>query len=110
MINQPPSATEPSDRKVLFSALGWIGVIFIFVLILAVAYLPNRAVDAEEINAGERLQLREEVEAEQDRLVAGYEWINRDEGEVRLPVERAMRLTVEELRSEKNGKGQEPAL
>ena len=108
MSNQAPSETEPSDRKVLFSAFGWIGVIFIFALILAVAYLPNRAVDAEEINAGERLQLREEVEAEQDRLVASYEWVNQEEGTVRLPVERAMRLTVEELRAENNGET-EPA-
>jgi hypothetical protein len=108
MSNQAPSETEPSDRKVLFSAFGWIGVIFIFALILAVAYLPNRAVDAEEINAGERLQLRQEVEAEQDRLVASYEWVNLEEGTVRLPVERAMRLTVEDLRADEKGEN-EPA-
>lgn len=100
MNSAAPETKEPSDRKVLYSAIGWIGGIFIFALIVAVAYLPNQSVDVYQQNADERLQLRSEVDAEQTRLVGSYEWINEGEGVVRLPVERAMRLTVEELRQE----------
>lgn len=92
--------SEPSDRKVLLSALGWIGVIFCFFLVVAVAYLPNRAVDNEEKQAEERLTIRNQVRGEQARLVDSYEWINQEEGVVRIPVERAMKLAVEELRAE----------
>lgn len=97
-----PSDTEPSDRKVLFSAIGWIGVIFCFLLVLAVAYLPNRAPSQYEADAEVRYEIRNVVRGEQATLVEAYEWVNRDEGVVRIPVERAMRLTVEELR---NGEG-----
>lgn len=100
MSSSAAESNEPSERKVLYSALGWIGVIFIFVLIVAIAYLPNRSVDVYEQLAEERLQLRDEVQAEQTRLVDSYEWINQNDGVVRLPVERAMRLTVQELRAE----------
>ncbi len=91
---------EPSDRKILFSAIGWIGVIFCFILVLAVAYLPNRAPSQYEEDAEDRYEIRNEVRGEQASLVDAYEWVNQDEGVVRIPVERAMRLTVEELRAE----------
>ena len=84
----------------LFSALGWIGVIFIFLLILAVAYLPNQAVSQEEADATARYEIRNSVHGEQTRLVGAYEWINQEEGVVRIPVERAMELAVEELARE----------
>jgi hypothetical protein len=100
---------EPSDRKVLISALGWIGVIFVFFLIVAVAYLPNRAVSTEAKATEERMTIRNEVIGEQTRLVNATEWVNQAEGVVRIPVDRAMKLAVEELRAEQTGSG-EPAL
>lgn len=101
--------SEPSDRKVLLSALGWIGVIFCFFLVVAVAYLPNRAVSQEEKNAVIRYEIRNVVRGEQARLVSSYEWINQGEGVVRIPVERAMKLAVEELRAEQQST-REPGL
>ncbi len=98
-MNSPRLEPEPSDRKVLLSAIAWLGVIFCFFLVVAVAYLPNRAVSQEARDAAIRYQIRDEVRGEQARLVESYEWINPAEGVVRLPVERAMRLTVEELRA-----------
>jgi hypothetical protein len=101
--------TEPSDRKVLISALGWLGVIFCFFLVVAVAYLPNRAVSTEKKNAEIRYKIRNEVRGEQARLVSSYEWVNQPEGVVRIPVDRAMKLAVEELRAEQQST-QEPGL
>ena len=97
-MSNAPLDKEPSDSTVLVSALGWIGVCLVFLVIVAVAYLPNRAKSQEEINAAIRYQIRNEVRGEQARLVSSYEWVNQPEGVVRIPVERAMRLTVEELR------------
>jgi hypothetical protein len=105
MSNLSQTPTEPSDRKVLISALGWLGVIFVFLLILAVAYLPNRSVSQEEIAAAERMSIRNATRGEQTRLVTSYEWVDRENGVVRIPVERAMKLTVDELRGASAGTG-----
>ena len=91
---------EPSDNTVLVSALGWIGVFLLFLLIVAVAYLPNRATSQTERNVEERLAIRNSVRSEQAKLTGGYQWVNQAEGVVRIPVERAMELAVEELRAE----------
>lgn len=90
---------EPSDRKALYSALGWMGVFGLFVLIVYIAYMPNRNVDTYEIDKAARLEIRTAAEAEQKRLVSSYEWVNQPEGVVRIPVEAAMRLTVAELQA-----------
>ena len=94
---------EPSDNTVLVSALGWIGVFLVFALVVAVAYLPNRAVSQEELNVTERTAIRNHVIREQSDLMNKYQWINEAEGVVRLPVERAMELAVEELQAEQAG-------
>lgn len=99
-MNNPQMDKEPSDNTVLLSALGWIGVILVFLLVVAVAYLPNRAVPSEEKSAEIRFQIRNEVRAEQARLTSSYEWVNQAEGIVRIPVERAIEIAVEELRAE----------
>ena len=99
-MNNPNLENEPSDKTVLFSAIGWIGVIFCFFLVVAVAYLPNRAKSTEAKNAEIRYAIRNEVKAEQARLVDAYEWVDQTKGVVRIPVEEAITLTVEELRAE----------
>lgn len=90
---------EPSDQTILLSALGWIGVIFLFVLIVAVAYLPNRAASVEEKLATERYEVLRNVKIEQAKVVDSYAWVNEAEGQVRIPVERAMLITVGELKA-----------
>ena len=79
------------------SAIGWLGVLLVFAFILAVAYLPRKAQREESRAAVERIIIRDQMLAEQSRLVAACEWVNQPEGIVRIPVERAMELTVEEL-------------
>ena len=107
-MNKPHMEKEPSDRTILVSALGWIGVIFVFFLIVAVAYLPNRAPSTEEKNAEIRYRILNEVKGDQAALVNSYQWVNQNEGTVRIPVEEAIKLTVEELRAEQQASA-EPA-
>lgn len=99
---------DPSDRSALYSALGWLGAFALFVLIVFIAYIPNRAVDAREHEARLRHEIRADVDARQQRLATNYDWINRDAGVVRLPIDRAMELTVRELRAKASEEGRAP--
>jgi hypothetical protein len=108
MSSHPASSSlspEPSDRKVLYSAIGWVGVILLFALIVLIAYVPNRdqapGADANET----RLAIRQDVDSTQQKLITSYEWIDQAAGTVRIPVDRAMALVVEELSSE-NAEGE----
>ena len=91
---------EPSDSTVLLSAAGWIGVFLIFVLILAITYLSSPASSQSAADNADRASILANVEAEQIRLVNATEWVNRPEGVVRIPVDRAMDIVVKELREE----------
>ena len=99
---------EPSDRKVLFSALGWLGVFFLFVLIVVIAYLPNRAASQYEVDKAERFEIKRNLDARQERLATTYDWVSQSDGVVRIPIERAMELTVRELRGQSVPEGRAP--
>ena len=89
---------EPSDSKALFSALGWLGVIFTFALIVAITYLRNPSDDLDALYVQERLQIKAQVQADQTKNATTYQWINQGEGQVRLPIERGKELLLAELR------------
>jgi len=102
MANEPahsPLAPEPSDRKVLYSAIAWIGVIFMFLFIVLITYVPNRsgAISEEDIKA--RQQILAQVDADQEKKATTYQWINETGGQVRLPIDRARELIVPELQA-----------
>ncbi len=90
---------EPSDRKILYSAVGWIGVIVIIVLVFTIAYIYTREPSAEARHEEERFRIRNEVRGEQARRMASYAWEDRQAGVVRLAVDdHLFRITLEELR------------
>lgn len=90
-------APEPSDRKVLYSAIGWIGVMFIFALIVTIAYVDRRRDLPQSFFDEERLAIRQRVESSQTERIRSYAWENQAEGVVRIPVSRAMDLVVRDL-------------
>lgn len=91
------SSPETSHSNYVFSILGGLGSMLIVLFILFVAYLPNRPppVDQEAIEA--RKERLAELRAKERELTQGYAWVNREQGKVRIPVERAMVLTVQRL-------------
>lgn len=96
-----PSA-EPSDNRLLVSAVAWIGVMLIFAVIVVIAYVYNREpVSAVAEGADERYAIKEQRLAEQQRIIESYAWIDQNAGQLRIPVERAMALTLAELRAER---------
>ena len=106
MDNEPahsPLAPEPSDRRVLFSAIAWVGVIFMFIFIVLVTYVPNRSSDLDAKNVEARMAIKNIVDAQQAKKATTYEWIDQSKGLVRLPIERARELVVNELKTSSSG-------
>jgi MFS family permease len=58
MDNEPvtsPLPPEPSDRRVLSRRSAWVGVIFVFVFIVLVTYIPNRSKSLDAANVEARM-------------------------------------------------------
>lgn len=95
------SATEevqqPTFSNYTLSVIGAIITFLLFVLILVIAYLPLRPAPVNtEVNQI-RTDKYNKVSADQKALVQGYAWVNQQEGSVRIPIDVAMKLTVERL-------------
>lgn len=106
MDNEPvhsPLPPEPSDRRVLYSAIAWVGVILMFVFIVLITYAPNRSTSLDAANVTTRLQIRKQVDDAQKIKATTYQWINQAEGQVRLPLEQARNLLIKELQDAKTG-------
>ena len=93
---------EPSLPNIVASAVAVTGGLVIMVLIAAIAYLPNRpdTVARPGMSSEERRQVLEEKQTRAEREMTRYGWINRGEGRVRLPIDRAMELAVDEIERE----------
>lgn len=91
------AAPETSHSNYLLSFLGAVGSLLLFAFILFLAYLPNRPppVDQEIVNS--RLENLAQTRATQRDLASSYGWVNRQEGVVRIPTERAMELAIARL-------------
>jgi hypothetical protein len=87
--------SENTTRSRLLTFVGAFGALLIFALVLLIAYIPNRpaAVDAE-INATRKAKAAESI-AQGKAKLSGYAVIDADKQQVRIPIERAMLVTVE---------------
>jgi len=89
------SETQVSKGNSMLSFLGGLGAILIFGLILFIAYLPNRPPPVNaEVNATRQLKADEARAAGIQKLTA-FEVVNAEAGTVRIPIEEAMKLTVD---------------
>jgi hypothetical protein len=88
------SSSSPNQSQVV-SFLAIIGSILLFALVIYLAYLPNRPAPVDSSLIESRKQQLAEVEAAGQAALRDYRVVNRDEGIVVVPIERAMQLTVE---------------
>ena len=112
---KPPSFfPRASNASVLTTFIAIVGCMLAFALVVYIAYLPNRGgpptVDLSKVPEDQKwrydhqsrvehlLQLRAN---EADKLTH-YSWVDQSAGVVRLPVERAMQLIVQEQNGGKN--------
>ena len=96
--------SDPAPKSGFFvSAVAVIGGFLIFVLILVIAYLPNKPAPLPEgtKTPEERAVILRELRAKETAAATSYGWVDQTKGVVRIPIERAMQLTVEELKTKK---------
>ena len=83
----------------------WLGVVLLFLLFGAIAIavigLAPRGDSYEKMRAENRMKKLKDARDEDAKALAGYAWIDKNKGTVRLPIERAMELTVAELANKK---------
>ena len=96
-MNELEKRTGPTTRQRTLLVLGILGAIFLFAIILLIAYLPARPMPVDQLQIEERRATLAKVEGEQHRRAHTYGWIDEPNGIVRIPIERAVELTVREL-------------
>jgi hypothetical protein len=101
-------ADPESLRQVLHSRapfFTWLGVVLLFVLfgviVLAVIGPGPRGSDYEETRAKKRLENLKKLRQETEKTLSTYGWIDKKKGIARIPIDRAMELTVAELAQQK---------
>jgi hypothetical protein len=88
------SEKEASNTNKLATFLGSLGAILIFVLILAIAYLPNRPPPVDEAIAEQRRNQADEAIAAGRNKITGYEVINAEKRIARIPIQEAKEITL----------------
>src|SRR5947207_15541171 len=83
----------------------WFGIVLLFVLfgviVLAIIGPSPRRSDYEETRAKKRVENLKTLREEADKTLATYGWIDKNKGLARIPIERAMELTVADLAKQK---------
>jgi hypothetical protein len=83
----------------------WFGIVLLFalfgVIVLAVIGPAPRGSDYEQTRAKKRAELLKTSREEAEKALTTYGWIDKNKGVTRIPIERAMELTVAELARQK---------
>jgi len=83
----------------------WFGVLLLFLLfgVIAVAIVgpAPRGDTYERMRADNRMEKLKKARDDDAKALADYAWVDKNNGTVRLPVERAMELTVADLANKK---------
>lgn len=101
-MTETESLREIAQGRAPFST--WLGVVLLFVLfgaiVLAIVGPMPRGDNYEAIRAKKRAEALKAVR-ETEKTLASYAWIDKSKGTVRIPIDRAMLLTVAELSKKK---------
>jgi hypothetical protein len=108
-MSPPPDAPHESRTGFWVTLLAALGCFVIFLVVLDVAYIPQRAA-APEVDLGKippeeqwkytpagRQAHLAEMRARERTAQTTYAWIDRGRGVVQLPIDRAMELTLRDL-------------
>ena len=99
----PQSARTIAYSHTPFST--WLGVVFLFVLfgliVFAVIGPSPRSSDYEETRAKKRMERLKALHEETQKDLTTYAWVDKNKGIARIPIDRAMELTVADLAQQK---------
>jgi hypothetical protein len=83
----------------------WFGIVLLFalfgVIVLAIIGPTPRGSDYEEARAKKRMESLKTLREEADKALTTYGWVDKNKGVARIPIERAMELTVADLAKQK---------
>lgn len=88
---------QPSSKSFFLSFLGGLGAILIFVLIIFLAYLPNRPEPIDQAASEARQAKADESRAAGSAKISNYA-VNPD-GSIQIPVDAAMDLIAKEYQN-----------
>jgi hypothetical protein len=101
-------ADSESLRRIAYSPTPfstWLGIVCLFVLfgliVLAVIGPSPRGSDYEQTRAQKRMERLKALREENQKELTTYAWVDKNKGVVRIPIDRAMELTVAELAQKK---------
>jgi len=97
-----------SSRRIAYSPAPfstWLGVVCLFLLfgiiVLAVIGPSPRGTDYEETRAKKRIEQLKTLREENQKELTTYAWVDKNKGVARIPIERAIELTVSDLAQKK---------
>jgi hypothetical protein len=83
----------------------WLGIVLLFavfgMIVLAVVGPSPRGSDYEETRAKKRMEKLKTLREDTEKDLSTYAWIDKNKGVARIPISRAMQLTVAELAQKK---------
>jgi len=95
--------TEQLQSRTPFST--WFGVVLLFVLFGVIAVVivgpAPRGDTFEKMRAENRMKKLKDARDQDEKALNGYAWVDKNKGTVRLPIDRAMELTVADLANKK---------
>jgi hypothetical protein len=101
-------AETESARRIAYSPTPfstWLGIVCLFVLfgliVLAVIGPSPRGSDYEQARAQKRMERLKALHEENQKQLTTYAWVDKNKGVARIPITRAMELTVTELAQKK---------
>jgi hypothetical protein len=112
LLNLLTQSTEMADpqslRRIAHSPAPfstWVGIVLLFalfgVIVLAVIGPSPRGSDYEETRAKKRMEKLKTLRDETEKELTTYAWVDKNKGVARIPITRAMELTVAELAQKK---------
>ena len=85
----------------------WLGIVCLFglfgIIVLAVIGPSSRTSDYEETRAKKRMERLKALQEENQKELTTYTWVDKNKGAARIPIDRAMELTVADLVQKKPG-------
>src|SRR5207249_6050101 len=83
----------------------WLGIVFLFALfgliVLAIIGPSPRGSDYEQTRAKKRMENLKTSREDAEKVLNTYAWVDKNKGVVRIPISRAMELTVAQLAQRK---------
>ena len=83
----------------------WLGIVLLFalfgIIVLAIIGPSPRGSDYEETRAKKRLENLKTLREDAEKALTTYAWVDKNKGVARIPINRAMELTIAELAQQK---------